>query len=40
MIHERLFVGSQGSLADAWYTNGNRRVHLVVDVWNRMYTVI
>ena len=40
MMHERLFVGSYGSLADAWYTNGNRRVHLVVDVWNKMYTVI
>ena len=40
MLPEKLFVGCHGSLADAWYTNGNRRVHLVVDVWNKTYTVI
>ena len=40
MLPEKLFVGCYGSLADAWYTNGNSRVHLVVDVWNKTYTVI
>lgn len=40
MLPEKLFVGCHGSLADAWYTNGNRRVHLVVDVWNKTYAVI
>ena len=40
MLPEKLFVGCHGSLADAWYTNGNRRVHLVVDVWNKVYAVI
>ena len=40
MMPEKLFVGCHGSLADAWYTNGNCRVHLVVDVWNKTYTVI
>ena len=40
MLPEKLFVGCYGSLADAWYTNGNSRVHLVVDVWNKMYAVI
>lgn len=40
MLPEKLFVGCYGSLADAWYANGNRRVHLVVDVWNKTYTVI
>ena len=40
MLPEKLFVGCHGSLADAWYTNGSRRVHLVVDVWNKTYTVI
>lgn len=40
MQPEKLFVGCYGSLADAWYTNGDRRVHLVVDVWNKTYTVI
>lgn len=40
MLSERLFVGCHGSLADAWYSNGNRRAHLVVDVWNKTYVVI
>ena len=40
MLPEKLFVGCYGSLADAWYANGNRRVHLVVDVWNKTYAVI
>ena len=40
MLPEKLFVCCYGSLADAWYTNGKRRVHLVVDVWNKTYAVI
>ena len=40
MLPEKLFVGCHGSLADAWYANGQRRVHLIVDVWNKTYTVI
>ena len=40
MLPEKLFVGCYGSLADAWYANGNSRVHLVVDVWNKAYAVI
>ena len=40
MLPEKLFVGCYGSLADAWYTNGNCKVHLVVDVWNKTYAVI
>ena len=40
ILPEKLFVGCYGSLADAWYTNGKRKVHLVVDVWNKTYAVI
>ena len=39
--YERLFVAPSGCLTDVWYTgSGDHRVHLVIDTWNKLYTVI
>lgn len=39
VLYDWFFVGSNGCLADVWYTNGKENVHLVIDVWNKLYTV-
>lgn len=40
VMYERFFVSSQGCLADVWYTNEKHEVHIVIDVWNKLFTVI
>lgn len=40
VMYERFFVSSQGCLVDVWCTNEKHKVHMVIDVWNKLYTVI
>lgn len=40
VMYERFFVGSHGCLVDVWYTDEKHRVHMVMDVWNKSYTII
>lgn len=40
VMYERFFVSSHGCLVDVWYTNEKEKVHLVLDVWNKLYTII
>lgn len=40
IMYERFFIASSGCLADVWYTDGKNELHLVMDVWNKRYTVI
>lgn len=40
ILYENFFVSSQGCLVDVWYSDKKQKVHLVIDVWNKLYTVI
>lgn len=40
IMYERFFIASSGCLVDVWYTDGENEVHMVLDINNKMYTVI
>ncbi len=39
VVYDRFFAG-HGCLVDAWYTSGDKQVHLFIDTLNRLYAVI
>lgn len=39
IVYDRMFA-EHGCFLDAWYTNGNRQVHLFIDIWNKLYLVM
>lgn len=40
IMYERFFIASSGCLVDVWYTDGENEVHMVLDINNKLYTVI
>lgn len=40
LLKDNIYIGVNGYLADLWYSNGTQEVHMVVDVWNKLYTVV
>ena len=40
ILYEKFFVSSQGSIVDAWYKDEEKKVHLIIDIGNKLYTVI
>lgn len=40
LMKDHMYIGVNGYLADLWYTNGKQRVHLAIDIWNKLYTVV
>ena len=39
-MKDKIYIGVNGYLADLWYSNGEKRVHMVIDIWNKLYAVI
>lgn len=40
LMDNMIYIGVNGYLADMWFSNENERVHLVIDIWNKVYTVV
>ena len=40
LVKDKIYIGVNGYLADLWYSNGEKRVHMVIDIWNKLYAVI
>lgn len=40
LVREKIYIGVNGYLADLWYSNGEKRVHMVIDIWNKLYAII
>lgn len=40
ILYEKFFVSSQGSLVDAWYKGDGKKIHLIIDVGNKLYSFI
>lgn len=40
LLKDNIYIGVNGYLANLWYANEKQKVHLVIDVWNKLYTVV
>lgn len=40
IMDNMIYIGVNGYLADMWFSNGYQMVHLVIDIWNKLYTVV
>lgn len=40
LLKEKVYIAVSGYLADLWYSSGEQRIHIVIDVWNKLYTVV
>ena len=40
LVKDKIYIGVNGYLADLWYKKRKKRVHMVIDIWNKLYAVI
>ena len=40
LLEDMIYIGENGYLTDMWFSDGIQKVHIVIDVWNKLYTVV